>query len=140
VPEDSLIERKCMRFATQAQREGKPLKRLNQILLSHISDLPYDKESTQKDKSRGRIATHLLHDRCAWPLSSVLSFTLAQDRLSIACKEQSGADLVLSLEDGNLSITQKKEDLYALLPNQVLPGETLQIDEHQLALIEVVDA
>ncbi len=129
-----------MRFATQAQREGKPLKRLNQILLSHISDLPYDKESTQKDKSRGRIATHLLHDRCAWPLSSVLSFTLAQDRLSIACKEQSGADLVLSLEDGNLSITQKKEDLYALLPNQVLPGETLQIDEHQLALIEVVDA
>ena len=140
VPEDSLIERKCMRFATQAQREGKPLKRLNQILLSHISDLPYDKESTQKNKSQGRIATHLLHDRCAWPLSSVLSFTISQDRLSIARKEQSGADLVLSLEDGNFLITQKKEDLYALLPNQVLPGKTLQIDKHQLALIEVVDA
>ena len=73
-------------------------------------------------------------------LSSVLSFTISQDRLSIARKEQSGADLVLSLEDGNFLITQKKEDLYALLPNQVLPGETLQIDKHQLALIEVVDA
>ena len=140
VPEDSLIERKCMRFITQAQREGKPLKRLNQVLLSHINDLPYDKASTQKNKSRGRIATHLLHERCAWPLSSALSFTISQDRLSVACKEQSDADLVLSLEDGNLLITYKKEDLYTLLPNQPLPGESLHIDKHRLTLIEVVDA
>ena len=140
MPKDSFIERKCMRFATQAQREGKPLKRLNQILLSHISDLPYDKESTQKDKSRGRIATHLLHDRCAWPLSSVLSFSISRDRLFIAGKLHTNADLVLSLEDGNLLITYKKEHLYALLPSQLLPGESLHIGKHQLTLIEVVNA
>ncbi|MAH74076.1 MAG: hypothetical protein CBC09_08340 [Cellvibrionales bacterium TMED49] len=129
-----------MRFATQAQREGKPLKRLNQVSLSQISDQSKYVASIQKNKLRGRIATHLLHDRCAWPLSSILSFTISQDRISITCKEQSDADLVLSLEDGKFLIAQKKEDLYALLPNQVIPGESLQIDKHQLALIEVVDA
>ncbi len=138
--EDSFIERKCMRLATQARREEKPLKRLNQVLLSQISDQPEHLESIQKNKSRGRIATHLLHDRCAWPLSPALSFAISRDQLIIAKKQHTNADLVLSLEDGNLVITHKKEDLYALLPNQAQPGESLHIDKHQLTLIEVVDA
>tara|TARA_B100001093_G_scaffold110235_2_gene102474 strand:+ start:2316 stop:3599 length:1284 start_codon:yes stop_codon:yes gene_type:complete len=140
MPEDTFIERKCMRLATQAQREEKPLQRLNQVLLSQISDQTIYVASIQKNKSRGRIATHLLHDRCAWPLSSILSFSISRDRLFITGKQHTNADLVLSFEDGNLLITYKKEHLYALLPSQVLPGESLHIGKHQLTLIEVVNA
>jgi hypothetical protein len=140
VLEDSLIERKCMRLAIQAQREEKPLKRLNQVLLSQISDQSKHVGSIQKNKSRGRIATHLLYDKFAWPLSCALGFTISRDQLLIAKNQVTNADLVLSLEDGNLLITHKKEGLYAFLPNQALPGESLHIDKHQLILIEVVDA
>ena len=82
-------------------------------------------------------ATHLLYEGQAWPLTTVLSVTIADGRVQVLEKHDDNATVVLALDGENIKALHSSAQATLELPHIALCGMELFINAYRFELIEV---
>ena len=107
--------------------------------LSRVCVLNRPEINGTRSKRLRSLATHILYENQALPLNKPVSITVTDGKLRLSNRIDEDAELTFVLRDRLLKTLNIQPELEAHFPDQCLPGESIQIADHQIKLIEVQD-
>jgi hypothetical protein len=122
----------CFKFAYGLHGKTDNLHRI-----TSIEELPKKSDQAALEIRPQGTATHLLYEGQAWPLTTVLSVTIADGRVQVLEKHDDNATVVLALDGENIKALHSSAQATLELPHIALCGMELFINAYRFELIEV---
>jgi hypothetical protein len=106
-----------------------------------LQSLPLSGESIELGEavSEVNVVSHMLYQHRAWSLQQPLSIRIQGESLKLSTLHDHEAELILVLDQQQLTVVHQQPSIEVVLPQQITRGAIIQVNQHQLQLIEVSD-